>query len=150
MTGKRTIKRIILSVSLLLFWVWVLPCGAAQLISPVDLTTRAGVSVLKEDYFGYSVAVDGGIAVIGAPGDDSSESVCGKNGGEVYVFRRAGNGVWSLEKTLKSCEDDGEHFGYSVAVNSVKGTIVVGAPGEDRGSPRETNRGFLLLIKQAI
>ena len=77
-----------------------------------------------DDEFGYSVAIDGNTAVVGAPGSNS-------NAGAAYVFvfteaAAADDGVWS--QVAKLTASDGaatDEFGYSVAVDG--DTIVVGA-----------------------
>ncbi|WP_420207802.1 FG-GAP repeat protein, partial [Candidatus Electronema sp. JC] len=45
------------------------------------------------DHFGFSVAVSGDTAVIGAYGDDDT----GIDSGSVYVFGRAADGTWSQQ-----------------------------------------------------
>lgn len=68
--------------------------------------------------FGFSVAVEGSTAVIGAPGD-------AENRGAAYVYDRTGEG-WTLRQKLSSHDaaiDD--HFGWDVAVSG--DTIVVGS-----------------------
>ena len=71
------------------------------------------------DEFGYSVALDGDIAVVGAPGDNSGQ-------GAAYAFTRDANGRWSKEATLAvSGGAAGDEFGHSVAVDG--NTVVVGA-----------------------
>ncbi len=73
------------------------------------------------DFFGSSVAVDGDIAVIGAPGDDDN----GSYSGSAYVFVRSGT-TWSAQAKLTP--DDGaadDEFGNSVAVSGK--TVVIGA-----------------------
>ena len=74
------------------------------------------------DHFGYSVAVDGGTAVIGAPYDDDK--------GSAYVFVRAADGTWRQQAKLTASDGAAEDsFGYSVAV--ADGTAVIGAPDDD-------------------
>jgi len=88
------------------------------------------------DRFGFSVAISGDTAVIGAIFEDSSST--GVNGnqadnsaqgaGAAYVFVRNG-GFWSQEAYLKASNTDvSDAFGASVAVSG--DTIVVGARGE--------------------
>ena len=80
-----------------------------------------------DDWFGYSVAVDGNIALVGAFGDDDN----GSNAGSAYVFTRNTDAVpitWS--ETNKLTEDAGQagaRFGYSVAVDTTAHTVLVGA-----------------------
>jgi hypothetical protein len=66
--------------------------------------------------FGTSVALDGDVAVIGAPAD----GVPGALYGAAYVFRRSGDapGIWQEVKKLGAFDPvDWDGFGYSVAVS---------------------------------
>jgi hypothetical protein len=74
------------------------------------------------DLYGASVAVDGSIAVVGAPGTDQGQ-------GAAYVFIRSGD-EWIPEAVLKPTAASG--YGTSVAVSGE--TIVVGAPGTGPGA----------------
>jgi hypothetical protein len=89
------------------------------------------------DHFGLAVAVDDDTIVVGAYGEDSSETGTTGNGvdnsasgsGAAYVFVRS-SGVWSQEAYLKASNTDADdQFGYTVAVAG--DTIVVGADCED-------------------
>lgn len=73
------------------------------------------------DFFGWSVSIEGGTAVVGARGDDDA----GANSGSAYVFREIA-GAW--QEVAKLTADDaatGDSFGYSVSVDG--DTAVVGA-----------------------
>jgi len=66
------------------------------------------------DSFGYSVAVDGDTAVIGAYGDDD----LGTDSGAAYVFTRDAAGVWSLQQKLTASDGASDNrFGWAVAVH---------------------------------
>ncbi len=90
------------------------------------------------DLFGFSVAVDGDTAVVGAifedgggRGVDPSDNNSALNAGAAYVFVR-NNGVWSQQAPLKASNTgDGDSFGSAVAVSG--DTVVVGASTEDGG-----------------
>jgi hypothetical protein len=72
------------------------------------------------DLFGYSVALSGSTAILGADGKNTST-------GAAYVFARSG-GTWTQQ--IKLTASDGgtaDNFGISVAI--AKSTAVVGAPG---------------------
>ena len=82
------------------------------------------------DQFGFSVAVSGDTAIVGATEEDAR----GTNAGAVYVFQRdvGGAGNWGeVKKLLASDAQDFDLFGWSVAVSG--DTAIVGAPGEDTG-----------------
>ena len=75
--------------------------------------------------FGSSVALEGNVAVVGAPGQFT-----GVLGGAVYIFVRSGT-TWTLQQRLSPPTNTNENslrFGTSVAINN--GRIIVGAPGE--------------------
>ncbi len=85
---------------------------------------------VTDDYFGFSVAIDGNTMVVGAYLDDDN----GTDSGAAYVFRYDpdGSGQWVQEvKLLPSDGVEGAEFGHSVAIDGDR--IVVGAP-HDFGS----------------
>ncbi|MFO0983029.1 MAG: FG-GAP repeat protein [Planctomycetota bacterium] len=87
------------------------------------------------DYFGFSVAVEGNWAVIGAPGDDD----LGDLSGSAYLFHRVGT-VWQeCQKITGSTEVINDTFGVSVAMSGR--TIVVGADG--RSDPSYPGKAYL-------
>lgn len=66
----------------------------------------------EQDQFGYSVALDGMTAIIGAPGTGSS----GSNTGSAYIFTRSA-GDWSQLKRVDADDPNGDaYFGADVAV----------------------------------
>ena len=81
------------------------------------------------DEFGYAVAIDGDIAVVGMPGDDDGTSL---NVGAAFVFTSDSSGTWSQVAKLRASDLSAQdRFGLSVAVHedtSNGDTIVVGAP----------------------
>ena len=80
------------------------------------------------DNFGYSVAIDGNTAIVGAPKAD----VAGSNSGSVYVFVRGGGSWKQHAKLLPSDPERSAGFGEHVAI--VGSTVVI-------GSPQSTNSG---------
>lgn len=62
--------------------------------------------------FGYSVAIHGNYAVVGAHGDTERT-------GSVHVYKRNANGEWLYHQKLEAFigKHDDEHFGYSVAIH---------------------------------
>ncbi len=81
-----------------------------------------------DDEFGYSVAIDGDTAVVGAPGSNSNAGAA-----YVFVFTEADDdddGVWSqAAKLTASVPAANDEFGISVAIDGE--TIVVGAHQND-------------------
>ncbi len=85
-----------------------------------ELTASDGVEL---DYFGYSVAISGGTAVVGAYCHPNSDENCGP--GAAYVFVQSGT-TWSQQAELTASDGAaGNYFGNSVAVSGT--TVVVGA-----------------------
>ncbi len=82
----------------------------------------------SNDYFGWSVAVDGNTAIIGATGDDDN----GASSGSVYAFVRVGS-IWSFQQKLVASDGAaGDSFGYSVSLSSDSATV---------GSPFDADMG---------
>jgi hypothetical protein len=77
------------------------------------------------DWFGYSVALSGDVAVVGSPQDDD----LGLNSGSAYIFRYDGT-TWVEEaKLLPKYGDVGAYFGFSVAISG--DVVVIGAYKDD-------------------
>lgn len=77
------------------------------------------------DNFGYPVALDGDLILVGANGDD----VEGDEAGAVYCFGYDGE-VWREGwKMTASDADDNDYFGSAVALSG--GFAIVGVPGDD-------------------
>jgi len=88
------------------------------------------------DLFGQSVALDGGFAVVGAPGESGGQAGVGGDQGDdaqpgagaAYQFARSG-ATWSLSAYLKASNPDANDlFGTAVAADG--NTVAVGAPQE--------------------
>lgn len=71
---------------------------------------------------GYAVAVDGAVAVIGAPRDNVSGF---SNPGSAYIFTRS-SGTWSQKTKLSGAPLVGDFFGWSVGIAGTR--AVIGAP----------------------
>ncbi len=81
------------------------------------------------DRFGVSVAVDRGVIIVGAFGDDE----LGSSAGAAYIFRFHGTGWTPEAKLLASDGSPGSLFGRSVAISGR--TVVVGADEQDTQGP---------------
>jgi hypothetical protein len=88
-----------------------------------ELTASDGAT---KDYFGSSVAVSGGTAVVGSPGPVTfTHSLT--YAGAAYVFVQSGT-TWSQQAELTASDGAGsDNFGNSVAVDENTSTAVVGA-----------------------
>lgn len=89
------------------------------------------------DAFGWSVAISGDTAVVGADGeasaartvDGTQSSNAAAGAGAAYVFFRTGT-TWAQQAYLKASNSDASDlFGSSVSISG--DTVIVGAPGED-------------------
>ncbi|MFH1419169.1 MAG: FG-GAP repeat protein [Planctomycetota bacterium] len=90
-----------------------------------ELAKLAAADPQSTDLTGYSVAVSGAVAVIGAYQDDDN----GNNAGTAYVFTFEGS-TWTLAAKLSASDAlGGDYFGYAVAISGE--TVVVGAYGDD-------------------
>lgn len=78
------------------------------------------------DQFGYSVAIDGDRAIIGARYEDSNGMI---DAGSAYVFHRSGSTWTQQQKLVGSDQAANDNFGWSVAIDGDR--IVVGAHRED-------------------
>ena len=91
-----------------------------------EVTARDGA---VGDNFGYSVAVSGSTALVGAPYHQVGSNA---NQGVAYVYTEA-NGVWSQTAELTASDGVGsDNFGYSVALSGA--TALVGAANRRVGS----------------
>jgi hypothetical protein len=112
------------------------------------LTAADGVA---KDNFGFSVALDGNTAVIGASnrGLDGVRSFHGVGG--AYVFVRTGT-TWSQQALLlpPAGTSSGEFFGFSVGISG--STVLVGAPGDalSRGAVFEFTRTGTTWSQQSV
>ncbi|MBU4154499.1 MAG: hypothetical protein KKD63_16635 [Proteobacteria bacterium] len=77
------------------------------------------------DYFGWSVAIIGDTAIVGAYGDDDG----GESSGAAYIFKLEGATWTQISKLTANDAMAYDYFGYSVALDS--GSSIVGAWGKD-------------------
>lgn len=83
-----------------------------------------------DDFLGYSVDIQGDLAIVGSPGDDDG----GNFAGSAYVFLRWG-GLW-YERAKVFDSEPGLNFGQSVSIDP--SAVIVGAT---NGSVAMTNTG---------
>jgi len=121
--------------SMKLYLAWVCSLGVTFLVqaaaageagvNPVGLLNRELVAAdgASGDSFGYSIALHGDIAVIGAP----AATVGGNHAqGAVYVFQLIGSNWTQVQKLIANDGSAFDDFGNSVAFD--RSTIIVGAP----------------------
>ena len=100
-------------------------------VTPVEVAKLVADDGATNDFFGFSVALSGDTAVIGAFRD--SDDVKGVDSGSAYVFIRTG-GAWIVEAKLTgSSQAFGSMFGWSVAIDG--DTAAVGALGDFTNGP---------------
>ncbi|MEE8451940.1 MAG: S8 family serine peptidase, partial [Thermoguttaceae bacterium] len=81
------------------------------------------------DWFGSSVAIDGDVAIVGAP-DDDGPGIFDSDFGSAYIFRFDGN-AWVQEQRLVAADAGYEHhFGNAVAISG--DTALIGANYDDQ------------------
>jgi hypothetical protein len=96
--------------------------------------------IASNDDFGYDVAVEGDLALVGAYGDDD----LGSSSGSAYVFARNG-GAWSQQtKLLAEGGAAGQTFGRSVAIDGK--LICVGA--HQTSVSGDANQGAVHLFQR--
>lgn len=104
---------------------------------------------IQNDRFGESIAIEGDLALVGSPGDDS---LWGSGSGAAHLFRRDTQGNWSREYQIKvvPTEDPltgneitgnpADQFGSSVDLAG--DLLVVGAPGNLVAATSNTGATF--------
>ena len=104
--------------------------------SPTELFEIMADDFGEQDRFGYSVALSGAIAIIGAYHDDDN----GDMSGSAYLFDTA-----TGEQLFKLLPDDGaedDDFGVSVAISG--DTAIVGA--NEKGPPEDGGAAYLFDV----
>lgn len=88
-------------------------------------------------YFGQAAALEGDVAVVGAPYDDGA----GMDAGAAYVFKRRGGRWLQAAKLTAPSPWAYDRFGFSVAVSGA--TVVVGADRRDQGDRVDSGAAFV-------
>lgn len=103
-----------------------IPFTAAQAATLAETKILPGDSAAS-DFFGYSLAASGTVAVVGAYGDDDN----GADSGSAYIFDTSAGS--QVHKLTASDAAAGDEFGYSTSVSGT--TAVIGAyMNDDAGS----------------
>ncbi len=90
------------------------------------------------DYQGFSVAVDGDLAAVGAYRSDDGSM----DSGRVHLYQRVGSGWIEIGQLQASDADSADFFGYSVDLSG--DTLIVGAVGDEEGG---LNSGSAYIFK---
>ena len=105
---------------------------------PQEVGRLLASDAAAHDHFGFSAALSGDTAVIGAWSDDHA---AGNGAGSAYVFIRS-NGVWKQQAKLTASDaatDD--YFGLSVAISG--DTAVIGAPWNDHAGGIDAGAAYV-------
>ena len=103
------------------------------------------------DEFGYSVAISGGFAIVGAYKEDEDKQGANtlSTAGSAYAFKRSSSGNWSeLHKIIASDRANGDQFGYAVAVSD--SNAIIGADHEGTGSSTREGAAYLFRLEYII
>jgi len=95
-----------------------------------QVTILHGSDGTVDDDFGRSVAISGGIVVVGAMGEDGGLGDPIPGAGAAYIFARdqGGAGCWGEVTILRASDaEESDYFGMSIGVSG--DAVVVGAPG---------------------
>ncbi|HZW11230.1 MAG TPA: hypothetical protein VFF69_15110 [Phycisphaerales bacterium] len=97
-----------------------------------ELETTLTPTVGQDGRFGFSVATDGAVIVVGAPGEETLDEDFTGTSGAVYIYDRDG-AAWALAERIEAPESAlNSEFGHAVAVQA--NTVAVGAwLDDDRG-----------------
>ena len=96
------------------------------------------------DIFGYSLALSGDTALIGAPVDDDN----GIGSGSAYVFTRSG-GVWTEQSKLTASDGAAQDtFAYSLALDG--DTALIGAWGDDQNDPASSGSAYVFIRSAGV
>ncbi|MBI5762535.1 MAG: thrombospondin type 3 repeat-containing protein [Planctomycetes bacterium] len=107
---------------------------------PQQLARLIASDGAPNDLFGYSIAISGDTAVVGADVDDHAGGI---DSGSVYVFVRAGDS-WSEQAKLNALDAAaGDKFGYAVAV--MGDTVVVGAQSDTHAGGASAGSAYVFV-----
>lgn len=121
--------------------------GAAYIFDRVDGTWQPTTKLSASDgdfrdWFGQYAAIEGDLAVVGAPRDDIDEE---EWAGSVYIFQLM-DGEWrEVQKLVSPSNVPGYRFGEALAIHG--DTIVVGAPRETHSGQPAAGAAYLYQPK---
>ena len=109
----------------------------------VELKGTNGGAAASGDEFGYSVSLDGSLALVGAPG----RKISGTATGAAYVTTPKTTSWTSTNQTRLIATDGagGDLFGTSVSISSSAGTLVIGASSH-KPSGGKNNQGVAYVF----
>jgi len=100
-----------------------------------------GTDTIPLDYFGWSLDLDGDVAVIGAHQAESATDPFSWDEGAAYVFERSGS-TWTQTALLEGSDiTAADQFGYGVGISGDR--ILVGAPDHNIGGQGNLGAAYL-------
>ena len=103
------------------------------------VTKLYALGELPGDFFGSSVAIDGGLIAVGAWGVD--DPFAGNDSGAAYLFDNTS--LTQLVEFTPPVPQFNSLFGYSIGVDDASGLVVVGDPGWDNLPANDVGRAYL-------
>lgn len=112
--------------------------------SRLEVVVLQGSAASDNDGFGYSAALAGNTAIIGASGDDDA----GIDAGAAYVFERFG-GTWNeIGKIFASDAAPGSWFGTAIASDG--DTVVIGALRADHAEITDAGAVYVFVNSNGV
>ena len=113
--------------------------GATYFFEKSDIGWQEVVKFIPADiaptaYYGFSVAIDGNVAVVGARNDDDK----GAFAGAIYLYERTASGWLQTAKIIPDDVRALDYFGHAVGISGE--TIIASANGDD------VNRGVVYVF----
>ena len=106
------------------------------------LNNPNGYSTSASDYFGYSVAISGNYAIVGAYGEDDAS---GTNSGKAYIFDvTTGLLVRTIDNPNAYGTSLSDQFGWSVAISG--NYAIVGAIYEDDAGGTSSGKAYIYQL----
>lgn len=112
--------------------------GSAYIFQKIGLEWVQIQKIFNEDQddydrFGWSVAIDGDYAIVGAYGEDHDvlDGAPLSKAGSAYIYERNEDGIWvQVQKIIAADRAENDEFGWSVAIHG--STAIVGAHIDDK------------------
>jgi len=114
--------------------------ATGNIVQTLDNPNPSGTSA--GDQFGFSVAISGNYAIVGAYGEDDAG---GADSGKAYIFNvTTGALLQTLDNPNAYSTSAGDYFGYSVAVDG--NYVIVAAYNEDDASGTQSGKAYIFNV----
>ena len=130
--------------------VYIFVKSGADWIDGNETAKFMAIDAMKDDHFGYAVAIDGNTIVVGSPyhnrtdRDPTGLPYYIPDMGAVYTFSRPSSGWHDLQAKAAMISSDGQandHLGKSVAISG--STIVAGVPDQDLNGKTDQGSAYV-------